>query len=113
MTWALGPAIGIGLTAHELEHHGHELDLPGVALAAAAVLHGHFHEEDEGEHGHDVTPPMSPPLRLAGESQIAVVAAAPAGGRSQPTDFLEPPGPLPELAALSPPAPVGLCVLRL
>ena len=113
-SWALGPAIGIGLAAHELEHHGSEVqDHSHAARSAAVVLHGHFHEDDAGDHSHQLAPPSHTPSRLGQHGQVVLAAVTPAGTPARPDCDFRPPSRPPEPTALAPPDFFGLCVLRL
>ena len=112
--WAFAPAIGIGLAAHELEHHGAEpQDHSHAAQAAEAFLHGHVHEDDAGDHVHDLAPPSSTPSRLGKQLQFQQAAVVPAGTPARSANLSQADGPPPEPTALAPPDPYGLCVLRL
>lgn len=113
LSWALGPLAGIGLAAHELEHHASgSMEHSHAAEAAGAVLHGHFHEEGEDGHGHDVAPPSSTPTRLGQKSQLPPLAVMPAGASSWSDGVSGLCGPPPEPRGLGPPPPFALCVLR-
>ena len=113
-SWALGPVIGIGLAAHELDHHGSEFQGHAhVAQSAAVVLHGHFHEDDSDDHSHELVPPSSTLSRLVRHGQVVLASVTPAGTLSRPDSDFRPPGPPPEPPALAPPDPFALCVLRL
>jgi hypothetical protein len=112
--WALGPAIGIGFAAHELEHHGAEpQDHSHAAQAAEAFLHGHVHEDGAGDHVHDLAPPSLTPSRLGKQLQFQQAAVAPAGSPARSTSLFHADGPPPEPNALAPPDSYRLCVLRL
>ena len=112
--WAFGPVVGIGLAAHELEHHGpRTLDHSHAAQAAEAFLHGHVHEEDVGDHAHEIAPPSSTLSRLGQHGRATLVTVATAGRPARPDHLARPSGPRPELTAFAPPDPFGLCVLRL
>lgn len=112
--WALWPAIGIGLAAHELEHHGAEpQDHSHAAQAAEAFLHGHVHEDDADDHVHDLAPPSFTPSRLAKQLQSQQAAVAPACSPARPASLFHADGPPPEPNALAPPDFHRLCVLRL
>lgn len=111
--WAVGPAVGIAIAAHELEHHGEAThEHSHAAQAAAAFLHGHVHEEDADDHVHDLAPPSVTPSRMGNQARSAAAVAPPrsvgAGAGLSHVD-----GPAPEANALAPPALYGLCVLRL
>ena len=113
MSWALGPAIGIGLAAHELEDHGSEpQDHSHAAQAAMAIVHGHFHEEEADDHDHGIAPSSFSASRLAGESHLAASVPT-AVGPQPPSVSLRNGRRPPEPAGLSPPSLFGLCVLRL
>ncbi len=112
--WALGPAIGIGLAAHELEHHRAEpQNHSHAAQAAEAFLHGHVHGDDADDHVHDLVPPSFTPSRLSQQVQSAQAAVAPAGVLARPAGLFRADGPPPEPNALAPPDSYRLCVLRL
>lgn len=112
--WALGPAIGIGLAAHEVEHHGTEPQGHShVAQAAEAFLHGHVHEDDVDDHVHDLAPPSFTPSRLGKQLLSEQAAVAPAGSPARPASPSQADGPQPEPNALAPPGSYRLCVLRL
>jgi hypothetical protein len=117
--WALGPVLGAGLAAHELEHH--ESGDVGPAGADERVLpfvHGHFHEEGTSSHSHELVPPTAPLSTLSGTKQLSSIvdksrdALRNAGLALRPPllDWVLPkPGP-------EPPSPASLqhlCVLRL
>jgi hypothetical protein len=113
-SWALGPAIGMGLAAHELEHHGSvSREHSHAARAAEAFLHGHLHEDDTDDHAHELTPPSFTPSRLGKGGQFVRAAVSSAGALPRPHGVLRSSGPPPEPTGLAPPDPFGLCVLRL
>lgn len=112
--WALGPAMGIALAAHELEHHAAgPRDHSHAAQAAEAFLHGHVHEDDADDHVHDLAPPPFTPSRLGRQLQAEQAAVAPANSPVRPASLLQANGLPPEPNALAPPDSFRLCVLRL
>jgi hypothetical protein len=114
VSWALGPAIAIGLAVHELEYHSPEAQNHShAAQAAEASLHGHFHEDDTEDHSHELAPLPSTPSRLGQHGRVVLAAVTPAGALSRPDSISRPPGLGPEPTALAPPDPFGLCILRL
>ena len=113
-SWALAPAIGIGLVAHELEHHGAEpQDHSHAARAAEAVLHGHLHEADADDHAHDLAPPSFTPSRLSQQAPSTQAAVGQAGAPGRLAGLSPAEASPPEPTALAPPDPYCLCVLRL
>lgn len=113
-SWALGPAIGIAYAAHELEHHGlRAQDHSHAAQAAEAFLHGHVHDDNAGDHGHELVPPSLTPSRLGQPDQVAPATVSSATGWSRPESVLRFFGSPPEPTALAPPDFSALCVLRL
>jgi hypothetical protein len=112
--WALGPVIGIGLAAHELDHHGQELgEHSHAAQAAEAFLHGHAHEGDAGDHAHELTPPWFTPSRLGKHSKATPAAVGLAGEFEQPAGPCQTNTSPPEPNVLAPPDFYSLCILRL
>lgn len=112
--WSVGPALGIGIAAHQLEHHGPQpQDHSHAAEAAEAFLHGHLHEDGADDHAHHVAPPSFTPLRLGQQARSEQRAVAVAGSPARPASLCQAEGPPPEAAALAPPGPCRPCVLRL
>lgn len=112
-SWALGPAIGMGLAIHELDHHRSEFGHSHAAESAAVVLHGHLHEDDSDNHSHELVPPSSTPSRLVQHGQVFLAAVTPAAALSWPSRDARASGLPPEPPALAPPDCFDLCVLRL
>ena len=111
--WALGPAMGVAMALHELEHHHSSADVVALAGMTQVLLHGHVHENGAGDHTHSAVPPSLMPSDLSSESQAGAVAT---------TGVVEPPvtidcawqsGPPPDPTSRGPSSPSSLCVLRL
>jgi hypothetical protein len=112
-SWAVGPALGIALAAHELEHHGSGLhEHSHAAEVASALVHGHFHDDDGEDHEHSFAPPSSWVSRLTvqGDAPMPLVGSA---RQVLPASVVTHRLQLPEPAGLSPPSPFRLCALLL
>ena len=116
---ALGPALGAGLAAHELEHHASgDLGSAEVAERALPVLHGHFHEEGASPHSHEAVPPAATLSTVSVTRQLSAVAdtsvaALRSSGLSLRPPLLELATPRPGPVPLSPASLQDLCILRL
>jgi hypothetical protein len=117
--WVLGPALGAGLAAHELEHHeSGELGSAEVAERVLPVLHGHFHEEGTSPHSHEAVPPAATLAPGSVTKQLSAVADTSVAALRGSGLSVRPP--VLELAApRAGPVPVSsaslqdLCILRL
>lgn len=117
--WALGPAIGLGIALHELEHHLWEAEHHAphgmtAAEVSQVLVHGHFHEDDPGDHSHSVVPVSI--TASTGPSQTRNAAAVSATGIGAATCVAQRawrPGPSSDSFSLDPPSPFHFCVLRL
>ena len=111
VSWALGPVLGLGAAAHQFEHH--DKDEPLLSGMIEVVLHGHFHEDDTDDHGHEVAAPALAPSLLSNQSQAALFGGSPVESLPAPAAESWWSGVPPEQNAIGPPTPFGLCVLRL
>jgi hypothetical protein len=110
-TWAFGPAIGIGLAAHELEHHGPASpDHSHAAQAVEALLHGHFHEDEADDHHHQLAQPSPTPSRVGHPGRNVSAALHQAGALSRTEIFVLSTDSTHDPTLLIPPDLFGLCV---
>lgn len=117
--WALGPAMSLGAALHQLEHHFSEAehDAPHEMTAAEIsqiLLHGHFHQDDPGDHSHDVVPVSVTASPVSSKSNRTTTLAMTGLGLELPTaERVWRFGPPSSPSSLDPPSPSSLCVLRL
>lgn len=117
--WAFGPAMGIVVAAHELEHHlfeqrGHSAHGVNAAEVSRVLLHGHFHEDDADDHSHSVAPVSVSTLRAwSPGARVVVVSTTGADGFEMMAQGIGRSGPTPEPNSLAPPSLSRLCVFRL